>query len=217
LQLPYAALCVTARPVKLRWWVAVWLSLVTGCFCWRGHTAPLGDPPSFRVTFPRYQYEGSFASVRDVDFRNLTLHVFRERGGVEFSASLKNGSFEARTDTYDSVKLDSVTYFRTKRSDLEKALVVFTWTSVGGSASVYRYIQIFEVLSGRLTISQQIEFIAYRRDVRFDVAELLLVIEATHYTGRDAHCCPSRLDIVRFRWTGRRFGRQSITTIPIPK
>ena len=80
--------------------------------------------PSFGNTKVVYLYPGSYRSIREVDFNNLTLHWFDEAGTSNATVRLKNGGRKWKEQmTVNDVGLESVEYF----TPSQYALLMFYW------------------------------------------------------------------------------------------
>ena len=51
--------------------------------------------------------------------------------------------------------------------------------------------------------------------VIFDSATGVLLVSSSHYLQVDAHCCPSRQDVIRYAWSGHDFRQAGVKTYPV--
>jgi hypothetical protein len=173
--------------------------------------------PSFSVISPRYVYAGSYQRIREVDFKNFTLHLFHESGRRAFHFKLRSGGFQKREPTYyASVELESVHYLDSEKAGRQHALVLWDLFEAAGSSSRSGIAQVFELANNRLQVTQQIDwdehFDLRGSYVSFDQRTNSLIIRSAHYLPGDAHCCVSAMDVVIFRWTGTRFTQRTLRT-----
>jgi len=173
--------------------------------------------PPFEVMALNYRYPSSYDSMKDIDFRNLIAHIFDDQGKPEFTARLRNGSFERKLKSgLDSVSLDAVHQLPAMRPNTEYELVLLTWFSARGSSDTSGIAQVFELRDHFLTIKQQIDwdehFVPDGPYVLFDEQSRTLTFRAAHYLPGDSHCCVSAADVVALRWNGIHFGRMAVRT-----
>lgn len=183
-------------------------------------------PAPFFSVLPHYTYKEPLREIEDVDFRNLTVPLFKPDGKCcYYSAKLANGrSFMRSATETDDVVLRSVSYFDFSSQKLAArhagaakfAVAVYGWVSTGGSASGYGAANLYTVADNRLVLLQQIDFIAKTpgSGAFFNPATKTLLIFANSYAANDPHCCPSWRDIITFRWTGHLFREAEIRKVP---
>ena len=166
---------------------------------------------------PNFEYHHRFDSVSTVDFRNLELNIFDAKGKVQVDAKLKNGIYETNGMPRDWVAVNSISYFDFQAGKPRFALVSFLWTWTGADASSYGGVQLFTIQNGWLTVVQQVFFTARHAGAgaTFDPATGTLFINSSHYMQVDAHCCPSRQDVIRYAWSGHDFRRLEVKTFPV--
>lgn len=175
------------------------------------------EMPSHNVSFPNYRYKQSVRSIRDPDFRNMTVRFFGPAGKIEYSFALLNGLLQQEDNNFhDWVSLVGLNYFEFTNGEPSYALANYEWVSCGASCSGYGYVQLYELEADNVTVRQQISFIAKTPEAGafFDPATRTLTVTANHYAARDAHCCPSKQDIITFRWSGYDFKKATIRTVP---
>lgn len=176
-----------------------------------------GGGPTFDVVSASYSYPSSYRSIREVEFKNLTLNVLEEKAKPE-RYRLKNGRCE--TDDHPghtSVELGGIHYLSPGEAGREYAMALYSMNSVGGSSSQEGIAQVFELSSKRLRVTQQISW-----DLHFggpwapfdsyDEKTTTFVIRTAHYLPGDAHCCVSAVDIVTLRWNRSRFVQVDMRT-----
>ena len=173
-----------------------------------------GPGPTFTSENVRLSYEGTYSSIRKVDFRNLRSPIFGDDGKPAGSISFKNGRHKSNdpSDHY-LARLDSV-YYLGSLSNGNSALVLYSWSDGGVSSSQGATAQVFTVSDGHLRSVQKIDwdthFQAGQPTDSFDRSTNTLVIRSAHYIPGDAHCCVSAMDSVTFRWDGTRFVKSGI-------
>jgi hypothetical protein len=161
--------------------------------------------PSFYKVSLNYSYSKIYERIEDVDFRNLTMHVFDEHGKPEMKVELKKGKYENRDNVgYETVKLDSTYYLPSQDSNRMFALVLYTWFYGGGSSNTEGIAEVFELVENRLTLIQQLGW-----DEHFDTTKPYalfreksgtLIVRTAHYLPGDPHCCVSADDVITLRW-----------------
>ena len=166
---------------------------------------------------PAFEYHRRFDSVSAVDFRNLELNIFDAKGKVRVDAKLKNGIYESSGMPKDWVAINSISYFDFQGGKPRYALVSFLWTWTGANAASYGGVQLFTIQNGWLTVVQQIFFSARHAGAgaTFDPATGALFVNSSHYLQVDAHCCPSRQDVIRYAWSGHDFRQVEVKTFPV--
>ena len=172
---------------------------------------------SYYSVAPAFEYHHRFDSVSAVDFRNLQLNIFDDKGKVRVKAQLKNGVYETSGMPRDWVAINQIAYFDFQTGKPRYALVSFLWTWTGADASSYGGVQVFTIQNGWLTVAQQIFFTARHAGAGavFDAATGALFVNSSHYLRVDAHCCPSRQDVIRYAWTGHEFRQVAMKTFPL--
>ena len=166
---------------------------------------------------PAFEYHHRFDSVSAVDFRNLELNIFDAKGKVRMDAKLKNGIYETSGMPRNWVAINSISYFDFQAGKPRYALVSFLWTWSGADAASYGGVQLFTIQNGWLMVVQQIFFIARHAGAgaTFDPATGALFVNSSHYLQVDAHCCPSRQDVIRYAWNGHDFRQVEVKTFPV--
>jgi hypothetical protein len=164
-----------------------------------------------------FDYPGTFRSIRDIDFRNLTVQVADESARPEWRFKLKNGKVEVHGHTeLDSVTLDALYYLPSSGApNQEFALALYDWFSASGSSDRTGIAQVFRLLDDRLKMTQQIywdEHFDWDGPYKlFDEKTGRLVFRSAHYLSADSHCCVSAMDVVTMRWDGFKLVKTSIT------
>jgi hypothetical protein len=166
---------------------------------------------------PAFEYHRRFDSVSAVDFRNLELNIFDAKGKVRVTAKLKDGVYETAGMPRDWVAVNSISYFDFQAGKPRYALVSFLWTWTGADAASYGGVQLFTIQNGWLAVVQQIFFTARHAGAgaTFDPATGALFVNSSHYLQVDAHCCPSRQDVIRYVWSGHDFRQVDLKTFPV--
>jgi hypothetical protein len=166
---------------------------------------------------PAFEYHRHFDSVSAVDFRNMELNIFDAKGKVRVAAKLKDGVYETSGTPRNWVAINSISYFDFQAGKPRYALVSFLWTWTGADAASYGGVQLFTIQNGWLTMVQQIFFSARHAGAgaTFDPATGALFVNSSHYLQVDAHCCPSRQDVIRYAWSGHDFRQVEVKTFPV--
>ena len=179
-----------------------------------------GAQSTFHDITVSYTYPGTYRTIRQADFRNLTLHKFDENGPDE-GVQLTNGKFKAefQNGVGESVSIDSIYFLPpSPGTQAQYALVLSEWESVGGSSSQWGIAQVFELSGDRLSVVQQVDwdwhyggpYEPFKR--LFETKTNTITFPSAHYLPGDAHCCVSAIDIVTMRWNGSRFLQTKIRT-----
>jgi hypothetical protein len=172
--------------------------------------------PSFGILTTSFDYPGTFRSIRDIDFRNLTVQVADEKAKPEWHFGLKNGKAEIHDRTeLDSFTLDAVYYLPSSgHPERDFAIVVFDWFSASGSSGRTGIAQVFRLLDQRLKMTQQIDWDEHfdwdGPYKLFDEKTGKLVFRSAHYLPADSHCCVSAMDVVTVHWDGFKLVQTSI-------
>ena len=173
------------------------------------------DDSTVEISYPRIELpdRGCDASIQH--FRNSPAY-FLGSSGVSELLNLQNGSFERReTGSYESASLSWVQ--PPTAGDHRIAIVAYRWTWAGGSSSQSDVIQVLECDRGRFVVLQQILNDAHsdQAGAKYDASAGILTVRSVRY-GSGAHCCPEKLDVVTFKWTGKLFQRIRWKTIKMP-
>jgi len=178
-----------------------------------------GEPlesPNYEILFPNYQYDISASSIRNIDFKNLTVFWYRI-DELRPSAELSGGSFQRRHEGgSDDITLDLVK-FLDDPGDGRHAVIDLLWRSCGGSCSDNGLVQVFELRSGRPTVVEQIRYgrHAPETDASLDLKSKILTI-----TGRSSepspNCCAKSLDVMNFEWDGQKFVFKGSNRVALP-
>lgn len=179
--------------------------------------APPEPDLSYYSVSPSFEYHHRYNSIGQVDFRNLELNIFDAKGKVRVQAKLKDGVYETSGMPRDWVALNGISYFDFQAGKPRYAVVSFLWTWTGADASSYGGVQLFTIQNGFLTVVQQLFFTARHAGAGaiFDSATGVLLVSSSHYLQVDAHCCPSRQDVIRYVWSGHDFRQAGVKTYPV--
>jgi hypothetical protein len=196
-------------------------SLLLAWLCLAAPPQKLAPPEpqlSYYSVAPAFEYHHRYDSVGAVDFRNLTLNIFDAKGKVRVKARLKDGVYESSGPPRDWVAINDISYFDFEGGKPRYALLSFVWTWTGADASSYGGVQLFTIQNGWLTVAQQIFYTARHAGAGavFDPAAGALFVSSSHYLQVDAHCCPSRQDVIRYAWSGHDFRQVEVRTLPLP-
>lgn len=173
------------------------------------------DHPTVEISYPRFEFpdKGCDASIQH--FRNSPTH-FWDGNRVSDSVNLRNGSFERpEAGNYEYVKLSWVQ--QPNSEDQHIAIVAYRWMWSGGSSSQSDVIQVLECDKGRFIMLQQILNDAHSEQAgaTYEARTRILTVRSVRY-GAGAHCCPEKLDVVTFKWTGKSFQMIRWETIRMP-
>ena len=200
----------------------VLLWVLAGVFaCAMNPPQPSDSNPTVEIVRPNHVYTATNESLRQVDFRNFQFHIFDKNGASTLSARLRNGKYDSKKsdrkwkmgDGYDWLRLDWVR-FAGKNSEF--AIVSLSWVTAGGSTSDFGVVQVLTLLESQPVVVQQILFNTRGCGTSADLDTRLLLLTVTGVHGWE-HCCPKTLDVIKFRWTGTSFKRESYHSIPVPK
>ncbi len=169
---------------------------------------------TYYLIYPDHKYavKVPIARIRQVDFRNITLHVYDKDKEIAFSAHLRDGLFEETITVEDLsfrewVGLESVHYLDFQDGEPQQALVLFAWVSTGATATAVGVAQLFEMVSGRLVLTQQILYESEDGAASYDASAKKLTIKATS-------CAWCEIDEVVFQWSKGVFVKDSERKIP---
>lgn len=173
------------------------------------------NPPSetsFHLSAVEFSYPGTYRSLRKIDFRNLAVNFLGD--GLR---PLKDGKYESRDEGgFEGATFESVDLLpSTARSREQFALVLYTYTSAGGSSNSYGIAQIFALSDGHLKIVQEMrwdEHFSPPGDWYMLLLKDTLTIRSARYLDGDAHCCISGMDTVTLHWNGSRFAQTRMVT-----
>lgn len=166
-------------------------------------------------------FAAQVADFSKMDLANTRAVNLGSHGEIEEWQALKRGKgttvYTSRSGVYEGM---TEARFKWRRAlDNEHWLALYGWTWASGSSNSSLLAQVMEPRGEKVFITQQIEANAHGAgaDVAFDPATKLLTVKAVGFTPSDAHCCPSFLGVVTFRWDGQRFVRVGAKRVPIPK
>ena len=176
--------------------------------------------PTVDVSYPDFTYPSEPCTFTLRHFRNMRTYIWYGHR-VRDSGTLRHGKYERKWTPargYSGAELVWLRVPRSSRPDSELAVVLYSWDWVGGSSSQSDVVQVFGCRDDHLVVLQQISNDAHglQGGVNYDVRIGVLTIKSVRY-GSGAHCCPEKLDIVSFRWTGAKFHRVAWKTVPMPK
>lgn len=173
------------------------------------------DTPTVEVTQLDHLLPSEPCIFSDQHFRNMPAYVF-EGGTVSDTAKLRDGSFE-NDENPGHVSAD-FEWVKRPKGLTQTGIALYMWEWVGGSSSQSDILQVFGCNRGHLVVLQQISDDGHSEHagVNFDPKSGILTVKSVRY-GSGAHCCPEKLDIVNFRWSGNGFQRIKWKTVPMPK
>jgi hypothetical protein len=184
------------------------------------------DGFGFHSFSPIYlDYPGTYEHIKDVDFRNLSLHFSYDPKKLGPIARLKNGHYlkaDPKVDQcMDEVKLEETHYLPSSEPDRQYALGIYSWFTACGSSDTTGIAQVFELYDHRLKVVQQLDwdqhFDTKQEYFSYDKRSKALVVRSAHYVlwkdgPGDAHCCASAMDVITLRWNGARMVRTAMRT-----
>jgi hypothetical protein len=98
-------------------------------------------------------------------------------------------------------------------------VVDYGWFEAAGSSNSFAVVQLFERRDGKLYITQQIEAIMHHggRSVGawFNANKKQLTVKAVELDSPKGRCCPTRMNVLVFRWDGTQFRCISVKTVPL--
>jgi hypothetical protein len=153
-----------------------------------------------------------------VDFQNLPVTFWKDQSGKPFLHHLRDG--KCKIDLHPgetSAEVAGVHYPNSSESGRDYALVLYEEDDAGGSSSQWGFAQVFELADRRLRVVQQLDWDLHyggpygKLDTFNEETDTLKIVSA-HYQPGDAHCCVSAVDLVTFRWDGRRLHQASLHT-----
>jgi hypothetical protein len=167
------------------------------------------------MSYPEFQYSNSLASLKELDFPNLDLRVFDEKGQPELVAELRSGIYKKNWSVEqgsDWIRLDSVDFVPSE----EYAIVKLSRTSTGMSSSDFGLDQVFVLRSQHPVAVQQIKFNTrgFGASVKFNANSEVLTIKGV--PGWE-QCCPKTLDIVTYKFIGDGFSQTVVPRLPMPE
>ena len=175
--------------------------------------------PAVYVSSVNHGYGGFGNAIRKIDFADLPYFI---APGEPYNGDLfllRNGKFERRKGGLQQIILKQTYYFRSDITGPQRALVLLSGLSCGGSCRDQQGIlSLFQLDSGVLTLTQQFRYDeqATGTGVEFNPSTGILIIRARS-NDDSPHCCPKSLDAVTFQWTGKQFEEESHRTVPIKK
>jgi hypothetical protein len=173
--------------------------------------------PDFDNVHVEQSYAGSYQSIRKVDFRNLKLVVFDQKGKRDTVLLFKNGGHKWKDKgDVNEASLEGVAYLTPiGASGPEYALAMFHWISIAGETNTDGYAQVFRLAGHALQAIQQLrwnEQFDTKEKYNFDAKTNTLIARSAHYLSGDAHCCISAMDIFTLHWDGSAFVQTAVTT-----
>lgn len=186
----------------------------------QSHSVPYdaGIGPDLFIAFPQYTFVSSYDRVRDVDFRNLPLHIFYQDGTIFWTAKLKNGQYyrQYRPVGVDSVGLNSIHYFSSDEdAGQQYAIAFYTWISASGSSMRDEVAQVLELRNHHLRVIQQIDWgkaFTSKPSMSFNAKLKRLIIRVAHSLPGDSHGGVSAMDVFTFSWKKNVFVKIGVHT-----
>jgi hypothetical protein len=168
------------------------------------------------IYLPNYPYPDAVASFSKPNLGNAELIIFGENGTTDMRARLRKGAYERRNNNGggDAVEFEWVKPIGNDPVNAKFAVAYYTWVAWMGSSSDIGVVQLLLREDGHLKVAQQILFNlrgSKTAGAFFDVKSSSLKIRGVH--GWE-HCCPTELDLVRFRFNDGLFKQVSHRKIP---
>jgi len=171
------------------------------------------------VTYPRFTYKSGSCDLDRSRLGEVRAYIFESRGRILDSGLLKRGRYEKWTAEkgYASAHLGDVHPLPSVSAD-KFLLVIYHWEWAGGSSSQSDVAQVFGCIDGKPAVLQQISNDAHSENtnIRWDAGRRVLTVKSVNY-GTGAHCCPEKLEIVEFKWTGSRLTKLLQQRVPMPQ
>jgi hypothetical protein len=174
--------------------------------------------PTFTMTQVDQLYPGSYSTISEVNFRNRAFPEFDDSGRPVEWLQLINGSYQHdEPNFHSSASFESVYYLASSTSIRpDSALVLLSWSGVGGSSSQGGLAYVFKLVDRHLRLIQAMDWDTHfetseQTDV-FDQRAKKLVIRTAHYIPGDAHCCVSAMDVITLQWDGTSFAKTHLKT-----
>jgi hypothetical protein len=172
--------------------------------------------PTLEVSSPNHSYPTSLASIRQLDLNNSEVVIFDDKGEPELKAHLRGGKYEIHYRVgSDWLRHNWLKVLNGDSGETETAVAEFDWVATGASASDYGVVQLFQLDDGHLKVVQQILFNtrgSKKVGAFFNPKSNVLVVRGVH--GWE-HCCPTRLDVVTFRFDGSAFKQVAYHMAPL--
>ncbi len=97
----------------------------------------------------------------------------------------------------------------------------YSWFWAAGTSNSSEIVQVFELRDGKVYITQQIEAVTHHggRSVAawFNANKKLLTVKAVESDSPKGRCCPTKMNVLVFRWEGKQFRCISAKTVPLPE
>ena len=174
--------------------------------------------PTVDVFSPDFTYWAEPCTFTVQHLRNMRAYKFEGRT-ISDSVRLRDGKYEKKDeDGYLGADLAWVRLPRSSEAKPDIAIVLYDWEWAGGSSSQSDVVQVFGCKHNRLAVLQQISNDAHSEHagINYDQRAGILTVKSVRY-GAGAHCCPEKLDVVTFRWSGTAFKQIGWKTVPMPK
>ena len=152
------------------------------------------------VSFPNYLFPKTGTSLRRLDVKNGEVIIFGDKGMSDFHAHLRHGAYEKLHEIGgDSLEFEWMKYMGSDSAESGYAVAYYIWAMWAGSSSAYGVVQLLHIENGHLKVLQQILF--NLRGSEKAGAFLNAKLNALTIRGVNdwEHCCPTRLDVVKFR------------------
>jgi hypothetical protein len=162
--------------------------------------AQLKTHPAIENKLPNYSYSTPLRSLREFDPRNGEVIVFGGDGLADLHAKLRAGRYEKHHKVGgDALDFEWLRYINGDSGNANFAVAYYTMTSWAGSSSNFGVVQLLSLDDGHLHVVQQLVFNtrgSKKAGAHFGARSQVLTILGVNDW---EHCCPTGLDVVRFR------------------
>jgi len=163
------------------------------------------------VTHTQSLFASKVSGFDQVDLRNTRAVYIKEDGRKGEWQALKRGRGRTDYTTHygvyqggEEVELDWWHLL-----DPTHVVVAYLWTEWYGSSSQFEVVQVFELRNDKVFITQQIEADTQGGGTAagawFNQGIKRLTVKAVELDSPKGCCCPTHINIVAFRWDGRKF------------
>lgn len=156
--------------------------------------------PTIQISLPNYTHPKTVASLRQFDLRNGEAIIFGDNGVPDFRAHLRQGAYEKRDKSGgDSLEFKWTKFIGNDAAEPDYVIAYYVWVTWAGSSSDYGVIHLLHLENGRPKVLQQILFNmrgSEKAGASFNGKSGVLTVRGLNEWD---HCCPTGLDVVKFR------------------
>lgn len=180
------------------------------------------DDSNVYVTHTSVVFASRISDLNHLDLANLRAVFIEPDGSKGEWQALKHGRGRAvEINRYGEFEgATGVALAWQQPLDASHWLAAYDWEWVGGSSSHSQIVQVFELRDGKAFITQQIQADTHHggraAGAMLNAEKKTLIVRAVELDSPEGRCCPTRINVVAFAWTGRRFRRVSARQVPIP-